>query len=59
MTGVRGCWQQPSQGNTELLEAAPTNRFSQLYQVKVLLFSMENTLDLKDMDDDEKLALPL
>lgn len=53
MTGVRGCWQQPSQGNTELLEAAPTNRFSQLYQVKVLLFSMENTLDLKDMDDDE------
>lgn len=37
MTQVRGCWQQPSQGDTELLEAAHT-RFSQLYQVKIFLF---------------------
>ena len=33
--GVCGCWQQPSQGDAELLEAAHTNRFSQLYQVDV------------------------
>lgn len=38
MAQVRGCWRQPSQGDTELLEAAQTRRFSQLYQVKVLLF---------------------
>ena len=36
--GVCGCWQQPRQGDAELLEAAHTNRFFQLYQVDVCFF---------------------
>ena len=43
MTGVRGGWQQPSQGDTELLEAAHTKRFSQLYQVNILLFQCKTS----------------
>lgn len=53
MTGVRGCWQHPSQGDAELSKAAHTTRFSQLYQVKV--FPVENKFDLKDKDDDKNI----